>query len=205
MWWSPKMESMCSLRSRENCSAQHLHMNLRPIVVFLLLTILLAGAATNADDECDSDQELAPYVSRDDRDFVKLNDGRLLDGDRAFAIHGINYYPMRSPWRRFLLESDSGAIRAELELIRAAGINSLRIFLWNGALFLCEGTSMFPNADAFARLDQMLHLAGEFGFRLIVTLNDLPDLEMIHFMTIRNVCKSRRASLFHAIVKSRPF
>lgn len=177
MWWSPKMESMCSLRSRENCSAQNLDMNLRPIIVLLLLTILLTGAATLAGDECDTEHELAPYVSRDDRDFVKLDDGRLLDGDKTFAIRGINYYPMRSPWRRFLLESDSHAIRAEFELIRAAGINSLRIFLWNGALFLCEGTSMFPNADTFARLDQMLHWAGDFGLRLIVTLNDLPDLE----------------------------
>ena len=50
-------------------------MNLRPIIVLLLLTILLTGAATLAGDECDTEHELAPYVSRDDRDFVKLDKG----------------------------------------------------------------------------------------------------------------------------------
>jgi endo-1,4-beta-mannosidase len=63
----------------------------------------------------------------------------------------------------------------ELLLLRTVGFNTLRLFLWNAALFDCEGRSTQPHADAFARLDAIIQAAAAQGFRLIVTLNDLPD------------------------------
>ena len=56
------------------------------------------------------------------------------------------------------------------------GFNTLRIFLWNTALFNCPGSGVVPNWGVFQRLDGIIRNAGNAGFRLIVTLNDLPDL-----------------------------
>jgi len=109
-------------------------------------------------------------------DFVHLDNGAFAVNGQAFAVHGVNYYPSRFPWRRFLTESDTASITRELDLIQGAGFNTMRIFLWYDALFDCEGMGVVPNPAAFARLDTLLHLAAARGIRLIVTLNDLPDL-----------------------------
>jgi endo-1,4-beta-mannosidase len=108
-------------------------------------------------------------------EFVTLRDGRFAIGDAIFSARGVNYYPARFPWRRFLTESNLDAIRQELLLLRATGFNSLRLFLWNAALFTCDAGEMYPNDDAFERLDAIIQEAAAQGFRLIVTLNDLPD------------------------------
>jgi hypothetical protein len=116
------------------------------------------------------------YVPRSTDDFVQVLSGGFVSGGQPFRIRGINYFPARSPWRRFLTDSDPAAISRELDLIRATGFNTLRIFLWYTALFDCPGSDPVPVPDAFARLDAILKLAADRGFRLIVTLNDLPDL-----------------------------
>ena len=108
-------------------------------------------------------------------EFVTLRDGRFAIGDSVFNARGVNYYPAQFPWRRFLTESDLDAIRNELLLLRTTGFNSLRLFLWNAALFTCDAGEMRPNKDNFGRLDAIIQEAAAHGFRLIVTLNDLPD------------------------------
>ncbi len=108
-------------------------------------------------------------------EFVTLHDGRFAVGDSIFNARGVNYYPARFPWRRFLTESDIDTIRNELLLLRTTGFNSLRLFLWNEALFTCNSGEMQPNKDVFERLDVIIQEAAAQGFRLIVTLNDLPD------------------------------
>lgn len=50
------------------------------------------------------------------------------------------------------------------------------MFLWNDALFQCAGSGAVPVAATFGRFDQFIALAAARGFRLIVVLNDLPDL-----------------------------
>ncbi len=67
-------------------------------------------------------------------------------------------------------------LRAELSLLRDAGFNTLRIFLWYDALFDCPGSGAVPNVDNFARLDTVMLEAAAHDLRLIVTLNDGPDL-----------------------------
>lgn len=109
--------------------------------------------------------------------FVRVQDGRFEVDGSTFTARGVNYYPSRFPWRRFLGHLDFEAIRQEFGLLRAAGVNTLRIFLWNEALFQCPGSGAIPKVDVFARLDRVIALAAEHNFRLIVTLNDLPDLE----------------------------
>jgi hypothetical protein len=111
-------------------------------------------------------------------DFVRIQPGTsnfYADG-RPYRIRGINYYPMRAPWRRFLTESEPTSVAKELDLIAGAGFNTLRIFLWYEALFDCPGSGAVPKPEAIARLDNVIRLSAARGLRLIVTLNDLPDL-----------------------------
>ena len=97
-------------------------------------------------------------------------------GDEPYQVRGINYYPAQYPWRRFLTETDLDIYRTELALLKETGINTLRIFLWNEALFNCHFSGAVPNWGTFQRLDGIIRIAGNLDFRLIVTLNDLPDL-----------------------------
>jgi hypothetical protein len=109
-------------------------------------------------------------------DFIRVQDGQLMVGDEQFFVRGVNYYPSRYPWRRFLTQTDMATIDEEFALLQSIEFNTLRIFLWNEALFMCPGSGAVPVADAFLRLDGIVQKAAEYGFRLIVTLNDLPDL-----------------------------
>jgi hypothetical protein len=119
---------------------------------------------------------IPPYLPQSGGDFARLQDGRLYVGGQPFAVRGVNYYPVRAPWRRFLTDSDLETVAREMDLIQGARLNTLRIFVWYGALFDCSGSGAVPNAAAFARLDGIIRLAAAHHFRLIVTLNDLPDV-----------------------------
>lgn len=153
-------------------------------ILYLLLAALVGcsagtqdGAAVTAvpcpdTGEASSLQPFAPWLISE---YVTLRDGRFAVGDTVFTVRGVNYYPARYPWRRFLTQADMDAVGDELLLLRAAGFNTLRIFLWNAALFSCEGRGLSPNDEAFFRLDNIIQEAAAQGFRLILTLNDLPD------------------------------
>ena len=109
--------------------------------------------------------------------FVTLSDNQFMVGDEPLAARGVNYYPMRYPWRRFLTNADLDEVQRELNLLRGVGFNTLRLFLWNEALFTCPARGAVPTADAFQRLDAIMQMAAVRDLRLIVTLNDLPDME----------------------------
>ncbi len=127
---------------------------------------------------CSSDGAvLPPYAPSNVTDFVRIQDNHFVTGDAPYLARGVNYYPSRYPWRRFLTETDSETIRQELGLLRHTGFNTLRLFLWNDALFVCPKSGAVPVTDAFLRLDAIIQEAAVHGFRLIITLNDLPDLD----------------------------
>ncbi len=144
--------------------------------LLLILWSMAPGVISLGADNCIEVTDLPLFVDPDTRPYIQLRDESLVEGEKAYKARGINYYPARTPWRRFLLESTRRDLRSEMQLIRAAGFNSLRIFLWNGALFPCHDAPGRPSPAAFERVDQMMRLAGELDFRLIVTLNDMPDL-----------------------------
>jgi tetratricopeptide (TPR) repeat protein len=132
---------------------------------------------TCADTDVTSALKTIPaYEVQGTGDFVKIEAGKFVGAGQLFKIRGVNYYPVRSPWRRFLTHSDLQTVATELDLIKATGFNTLRIFLWYDALFDCPGSGVVPKPEAFKRLDGMIKLAADRGFRLLVTLNDLPDL-----------------------------
>jgi tetratricopeptide (TPR) repeat protein len=108
--------------------------------------------------------------------YVQINERRFsLDGI-TYPVHGIVYYPRDYPGIRFLTQMDVQPVAQELDLMRAAGINTLRIFLYHDAMFTCIGNGAVPLADAFIRLDGFIREAAARSMKLILTLNDSPDL-----------------------------
>ena len=118
----------------------------------------------------------APEESPDVAQFAVIREGQLIIDEEVFAIRGVNYYPRHTPWHRFIKEFDAAEVATELNLIQEAGFNTLRVFLWYDALFTCQPEDAIPNEIAFANVDTLLRLASERNLKLIVTLNDLPDL-----------------------------
>ena len=148
---------------------------MKTIQLLLVWWMLSSGVSLSAQD-CEMPVELGAYMTEDSRPFIRLEGEQFVEGDEPYTVNGINYYPAQYPWRRFLTETDMEAVRVEFAMMHDIGINTLRIFLWNQALFQCTGTSDLPVASAFERLDAKMRLATEYDFRLIVTLNDMPDL-----------------------------
>ncbi|MFN8456716.1 MAG: cellulase family glycosylhydrolase [Anaerolineae bacterium] len=64
----------------------------------------------------------------------------------------------------------------ELDLLKQAGFNTLRVFLWYEPLFTCQPEDAIPNEKTFTIVDKVLELARERDLKVIMTLNDLPDL-----------------------------
>jgi hypothetical protein len=116
--------------------------------------------------------EAAPATSQ----FVMAKGNQLMLQSSPFRVKGVNYYPRTAPWQRFLAEFDPLDVATELDLIRQAGFNTLRVFLWYEPLFTCNPEHAVPVEAQFAKIDTLLKLAHERDLKLIVTLNDLPDL-----------------------------
>jgi tetratricopeptide (TPR) repeat protein len=124
------------------------------------------------------DPNLAPPPSTapDSSQFVTVNGNRLMLNGEPFRLHGLNYYPRHTPWDRFLTQADPAEMAAELDLIASAGFNSLRLFLWYQPMFTCQNGQTLPDEAAFGKLDALLALAAQHNLKVILTLNDLPDL-----------------------------
>ncbi len=119
---------------------------------------------------------LEPYTPTSTVNWVRTAGEQLLLDDQPLTIRGVNYYPRHAAWERFLTESDPTEVAQELDLIAAAGFNTLRIFLWYDPLFTCAPEDAIPNPARFARLDEFIAAAQARNLHLVVTLHDLPDL-----------------------------
>jgi tetratricopeptide (TPR) repeat protein len=119
-----------------------------------------------------------PYYTPTSGSFIRIAGSEFLLEDQRFPVYGVNYYPRDTPWRRFLTTTDIATVKTELDLLQQAGLNTMRIFLRHEPLFTCPGNGAVPVAETFTRLDSIIQEAAARGFRLIVTLNDLPDLSV---------------------------
>ncbi len=149
------------------------------VVLWLLEDPTAARAAT----DCASPTTLAAYTPSSSRPFITLDSNRFMLGGTPFLARGANYYPARYPWKRFLTQVDLQPVTEELALMRTYGFNTIRIFLWNTALFICPSLNDIPNPDAFRRLDGVIKYAAAQNFHLIVTLNDMPDFAAVPLYT----------------------
>jgi hypothetical protein len=83
-------------------------------------------------------------------------------------LNGVNYYPAKTPWRRFWPEFDPEIIAADLDLVASLGGNAVRIFL--------PVADFGPDAQGAANLGQLvalLSLARDRNIQVIPTLFDL--------------------------------
>jgi endo-1,4-beta-mannosidase len=110
--------------------------------------------------------------------YVRVEGQGFKLGDADYVVRGFNYYPAQYPWRRFLTETDEETVRRDFAQFSAMGVNTLRIFVWHQALFFCPGSVNVPNSTGFQKLDMVMRLAAENNLRLIVTLHDMPDLDI---------------------------
>jgi len=117
-----------------------------------------------------------PLYSVAPGDFVTIGGRGFVLKREPFYLRGFNYFPRHAPWEAFLTSADITEVVQELDLIAKAGFNTLRIALWYDPLFTCDPKDAVPNAAGFAKLDALIKLARERNLKLIVTLNDLPDL-----------------------------
>lgn len=117
----------------------------------------------------------APLATPEVSQFVTARGDQLYLNGEIFKVRGVNYYPRRAPWYRFG-NADISEVIAEFDAIAQAGFNTVRVFLRYEALFQCEPEDAIPDETAFARIDVLFELARDRNLKLIVTLNDLPDL-----------------------------
>lgn len=108
--------------------------------------------------------------------LIRVAGSQLMLHEKPFKVKGVNYYPRQAAWHRFIEEADLAAVTAELDVIQQVGFNTVRIFLRYEPLFDCQPEDAIPNEAAFAKLDRLFELTRERNLKLIVTLNDLPDL-----------------------------
>ncbi|MBZ0281234.1 MAG: cellulase family glycosylhydrolase [Anaerolineae bacterium] len=108
--------------------------------------------------------------------FVKTLYSVLAVENQPLPIYGLDYYPRDTPYRRFLTETDPSFISDELDLIREAGFNTLRLKLQHSLLFTCST----PQVENLLRLDGIIQAAAERGFRVILVLNDLADRQSLY-------------------------
>lgn len=109
--------------------------------------------------------------------FARLNQTGFEIDDEPFYVYGVNYYPRETPFAYFLTRTETEVVSAELDIIQKAGINTLRIFLRPDDLFICPGNGAVPVAETFQRLDQIIQIAAEKSFKLILVLNQNADLQ----------------------------
>jgi len=117
-----------------------------------------------------------PSTQPDTSQFIYAQGDQLFQNGELFKVKGVNYYPRHAPWYQFIDKANASEMAAELDVIKQAGFNTIRIFLRYEPLFTCQPEDAIPNEAAFAKVDKLFELARERDLKLIVTLNDLPDL-----------------------------
>jgi len=128
------------------------------------------------DDDVAEMQRALPAYRPGDGSFVTLGEGGFLLGGKAFVVRGVTYYPARFPWHRFPL-ADLSTVERDFATLADAHVNTVRLFVWHAAFFVCPDRGAVPNVRAFLWLDSVMRLASAYGLRVIPVLNDLPDFE----------------------------
>jgi hypothetical protein len=145
--------------------------------------VVVCSAQTESLPVCDPAPQQAAaltvstYTPSAFKTFIHLENGSLWDGDQSYYVRGINYMPAQTPQYHFLIDTPDAVVRSDFGRFQAVGLNTVRIFLWHDGLFMCEGSGTVPLPGAVRFLDRFFHMAAESGFRVIVTLNDQPDLD----------------------------
>lgn len=125
---------------------------------------------------CPSEAVTIPDYAPTRGQFVKVLYSVLAIDNQPFPIYGVDYYPRDTPYSRFLTETDPTQLDDELNLLREAGFNTLRLKLRHDQLFRCAT----PIPENIERLDGLIQAAAVHDLRIIVVLNDLVDRQLLY-------------------------
>ncbi|KAA1243286.1 cellulase family glycosylhydrolase [Aquimarina sp. RZ0] len=94
-------------------------------------------------------------------------DDKLIVNGESFHIKGINYYPQKSPWDMFGDHFDINVIAKDFEIIKNAGLNTIRIFIQ----YEDFGKATVLH-NKLTKLKNVLDLASQEDLQVVVTLFD---------------------------------
>jgi hypothetical protein len=156
----------------------------RAIIVILSLWLVgVCRAQADSLSTCDAAmqqaaaQAVSTYKPSGLSTFIRLENGQFWNNAELFIVRGVNYMPAQTPQYHFLIDTPDTVVRGDLGRFKAVGLNTIRIFLWHDGLFMCEGSGTVPLPGAVRFLDRFFAMTAEAGLRVIVTLNDQPDLD----------------------------
>ncbi len=101
-------------------------------------------------------EKTIPYISKDS----------LITID-SISIKGINYYPKDTPWNMFGNSFNKETIDNDFKIIRAAGLNTVRIFIQ----YEDFGKATVAK-EKLAKLQQTLDVASDNSLKVMITLFD---------------------------------
>jgi hypothetical protein len=139
------------------------------------LVTMTPDTRTCTDDEVARILNTVPVYRPAGGAFITLGSAGFLLNDKPFVVRGVNYYPALTPWQRFP-GTDLAVVEHDFTLLRQAHVNTIRLFVRYDPLFTCPGYDAVPDPAALNWLDAVIRLASAHGFRVILTLNHLPDL-----------------------------
>jgi len=99
--------------------------------------------------------------------FAIVKDENIYIENEAYRVKGINYYPQKSPWDMFGDQFDIETISKDLDIIKNAGLNTIRIFVQYED-FGKNNVSL----TKLAKLKEVLDQAKTKDIKVIVTLFD---------------------------------
>ncbi|WP_188621082.1 cellulase family glycosylhydrolase [Flavobacterium suaedae] len=92
---------------------------------------------------------------------------QILKNGKKFTIKGINYYPKNSPWDLYGDNFNTDTIKADFNIIKNAGLNTIRIFIPYEEFGKAD-----INQSKIEKLQQVLDIAQQKDLAVIVTLFD---------------------------------
>ncbi|WP_108809110.1 cellulase family glycosylhydrolase [Aquimarina spinulae] len=98
---------------------------------------------------------------------VKVMGNKIFVEDKEYQIKGINYYPQKTPWDMFGDDYDINVIATDFDIIKNAGLNTIRIFIPYEAFGKAK-----VKAEKLEKLKQVLDKAEAKNLKVIVTLFD---------------------------------
>lgn len=96
-----------------------------------------------------------------------ISDKKILKDNKEFTIKGINYYPKNSAWDMCGAKFNSDTIARDLDIIKSAGLNTIRVFVPYESFGKAE-----VDEEKLEKLNQVLGLADKRQLAVIVTLFD---------------------------------
>ncbi|UOB19063.1 glycoside hydrolase family 2 TIM barrel-domain containing protein [Abyssalbus ytuae] len=99
--------------------------------------------------------------------YARVKNNSIFINDEEYNIKGINYYPQETPWNTFGNNFNIQVLEKDFELIRSAGLNTIRIFIQYDDFGKANVAQ-----NKLQKLKKVLDIAEKNSLKVIVTLFD---------------------------------